>query len=391
MTTMLEDSLRDMFAARVDTPPAADDPAGTVIRRGRVARRRRAVGSLVAVAAALVLVTAGAASLGGGWPPDRPTAGPAAGFDVDSLAEVTVGPVPPPVPGRDTGVGLDIRSGDQLWTTDGRRLSLAGVGEVTRVYRVPGGWVYSGAKQVRFLRPDGTSVALSGEDDRWALSTDGDRLAFQLDTTLYIARVGATGLALMDHVEVPAGTWPVAVTADRVVVSDGSRGYGFVDLAQPGRQPTRNPDVTAIYGVRGDGLVGLVREKSGTRRCLASLAPNSGKLQPVRKGGCGLGLRAETSDGGLAPDGHWLAERRGTEVVLIEVDRALDGGNGVVSCPAAGAVPPVWADDRTVVTGDDEQVVRCRTDGTEEIVPLPDGVSADWQPVPRLTAPADGR
>ncbi|GAA3739330.1 hypothetical protein GCM10022225_23010 [Plantactinospora mayteni] len=391
MTIMLEDSLRDMFAAQVDTPPVADDPAGTVIRRGRVTRRRRAVGSLVAVAAALVLVTAGAASLGGGWPPERRSAGPAAGFDVDSLAEVTAGPVEPPTPGPDTGIGLDLRSGDQLWTTDGRRLSLAGVGEVTRVYRVPDGWVYAGAKQVRFLRPDGTSVALSGEDDRWALSTDGDRLAFQLDTTLYLARIGANGLALIDNVEVPAGTWPVAVTADRVVVSDGSRGYGFVDLADRDRQPTRNADVTAIYGVGGDGLVGLVREVGGTRRCLASLAPTSGKLRPVRSGGCGLGLRAEATDGGLTPDGHWLAERRGAEVVLIDVDRVLAGRNGVVSCPAAGDVPPVWADDRTVVTGDDKQVVRCRTDGTEQTVSLPDGVSEDWQLVPRLTAPADGR
>ncbi|MEE6311416.1 hypothetical protein V1634_31780 [Plantactinospora veratri] len=388
---MLEDSLRDMFATRVDTPPVPDDPAGRVIQRGRVARRRRTVSSLAAVAAALVLVTAGAASLGGGWLLERPSSGPAAGFGADSLAEVTVGPVEPPVPGRETGIGLDIRSGDQLWTTDGRRLSLAGVGEVTRVYRVPGGWVYAGARQVRFLRPDGTSVALSGEDDRWTLSADGDRLAFQLDTTLYIARVGPTGLALMDHVEVPAGVWPVAVTADRVVVSDGPRGYGFVDLAHPARRPTRDADVTAVYGVRADGLVGLVREESGNRRCLASLALTGGRLQPVRSGGCGLGLRAEAPDGGLAPGGRWLAERRGAEVVLIDIDRVLDGGSTVVACPAAGDVPPVWADDRTVVTGDDKQVVRCRTDGTEEIVPLPDGVSERWQLVPRLTATADGR
>ncbi|WP_422771923.1 hypothetical protein ACN28C_02060 [Plantactinospora sp. WMMC1484] len=387
---MLEDSLRDMFAARVDTAPAADDPAGRVIRRGRVSRRRRAVGSLVAVAAALVVVTAGATTLGGGWLPDRTTAGPA-GFNVDSLADVTVAPVEPPPSGRDTGVGLDIRSGGRLWTADGRRLSLGGVGEVTRAYRVPGGWVYAGAKQVRFLRPDGTSVALSGEDDRWALSADGDRLAFQLDTTLYIARVGPDGLALMDHVEVPAGTWPVAFSGDRVVVSDGSRGYGFVDLARPQRQPIRNAEVTAIYGVRGDGLVGLVREEDGPRNCLASIAASSGRLQGVRSGGCGLGLDAGAAGGALGPDGRWLVRQRASEVALIEVDRVLDGVTGVVSCPVTAAVAPVWADERTLVTGDAEQVVRCRTDGTGETVPLPEGVSEEWQLVPRMAAPDDGR
>ncbi|GIG85578.1 hypothetical protein [Plantactinospora endophytica] len=387
---MLEDSLREMFAAQVDTPPVADDPAGTVIRRGRVARRRRAMGSLVAVGAALVLVTAGAASLGGGWPPDR-RSGPAAGFGVDSLADVTVGPVEPPTPGRDTGIGLDIRSGDQLWTTDGRRLTLTGVGEVTRIYRVPGGWVYAGAREVRFLRPDGSSVTLSGEDDRWAVSSDGDQLAFQLDTTLHVARIGPAGLALMDSVEVPANTWPVAIAADRVVVSGGSRGYGFVDLARQAQQPARNAAVTTIYGVRGDGLVGLVREEGGSRRCLARIVPTGGKLQPAQSGGCGLGLRAEATEGGLAPDGRWLAERRGAEVALIDVDRVLDGETALVTCPAASDVPPVWADDRTVVTGNDAHVVRCRTDGTEEAVPLPEGVPEDWQLVPRLTAPADGQ
>ncbi|MFY1689730.1 hypothetical protein [Plantactinospora sp. WMMB782] len=388
---MLEDELRDMFAARVDTPPVADDPAGRVIMRGRVTRRRRAVSSLVAVAAALVLVTAGAATLGAGWLPGRPSAGPAAGFDVDSLAEVTVGPAQPPTPGRDTGIGLDLRSGDQLWTSDGRRLRLDGVGEVTRIYRVPGGWVYAGARQVRFLRPDGTTVALSGEDDRWTLSTDGNRLAFQLDTTLYVARVGPTGLALTDHVEVPAGSWPVAFAGERVVLSDSNRGYGYLDLAAPDRRPTPNPDVLAVYGTHGDGLAGLVRQERGSRLCLASLATSGGKPRPVRSGGCGLGLRAENSGGGLTPDGRWLAARRGAEVVLVDVDGVLDGRNAVLSCPAAGAVPPVWIDDRTVATGDGEQVVRCRTDGTRETVPLPDGVTEDWQLVPRLTAAPDGR
>ncbi|MFC6015103.1 hypothetical protein ACFP2T_02685 [Plantactinospora solaniradicis] len=392
---MLEDSLREMFTARVEAPPVADNPAGAVIRRGRSARRRRAVGSSFAVAAALVLVIAGMTTLGGGWFPDR--TGPAngvAGFSVDSVDPFSTAPVDPPVEpsvaGRNTGIGLDIRSGDQLWTTDGRRLSLTGVGEVTRVYRVPAGWVYAGAGKVRFLRPDGSSLSLSGEDDRWVLSADGTRFAFQIDTTVYIAEVTTAGMAVVGDVPVPADSWPVALTADRVVISDGQHGYGFVNLARPAA-PARNADVTAVYGPGGTDLVGLVREENGTRHCLARLAPDSGKLLPVRVGSCALGLGGTASDGGLTPDGRWLAERRTADVALIDVGRALAGGTELISCPVTSAVTPVWADDHTVVTGDEGRVVRCRTDGTEEEVPLPDGVQESWQLVPRLMAPADGR
>ncbi|MBE1486862.1 hypothetical protein [Plantactinospora soyae] len=392
---MMEDSLREMFTAKVEAPPVADDPAGTVIQRGRSARRRRTVGSSFAVAAALVLVIAGMTTLGGGWLPDR--SGPSssvAGFSVDSVDPYSTAPVDPPVEpslaARNTGIGLDIRSGDQLWTTEGRRLSLTGVGEVTRVYRVPAGWVYAGAGKVRLLRPDGSARSLSGEDDRWVLSADGNLFAFQIGTTLYYAKITTSGMAVVGDVPVPADSWPVALTAERVVISNGPHGYGFVNLTQPAA-PLRNANVTAVYAPAGADLVGLVREKNGSRTCLARLAPDGGQLLPVRVDGCALGLSGTAADGGLAPDGRWLAERRTADVALIDVERTLGGGSDLVSCPVTAAVTPVWADDRTVVTGDEGRVVRCRTDGTKDEVPLPDGVQESWQPVPRLIVPVDGR
>ena len=390
---MLEDSLRDMFAARVESPPVADDPAGTAIRRGRSVRRRQTTASSLAVAIALVLTVGGVMSVSGGWPSGPGGSSGVAGFNAEPAEPLATAPVEPAgsveptSPARDNGIGLDLRVGDQLWSTDGRRMSLAGVGEVTRVYRVPAGWVYAGASKVRLLRLDGSSLSLSGEDDRWVLSDDGGRIAFLLDTTLFIAGIGPAGMAVVADVEVPAETWPVAFTANRVVLSDGPRGYGFVDLGQPS-PPSWNADVTTIYGARGAALTGLVRDAGGSGSCLASLGATGAELRPTRTGGCALDLGTAAPDGRLAPGEGWLAERRATDVALVDVGRVLDGGTTVVSCPVASSVAPVWADARTVVAGDERGVVRCSTDGTEQVVPLPEGVGDGWQPVPRLMAGA---
>lgn len=397
MSVMVEDSLREMFAARVATPPVADDLAARVIRRGRTIRRRRTLASLLGAATALVLVVGGVTALGG-WPGGPPPGvANVAGFDIDAVEPELTTPVAMPTPGIDTGIGLDIRSGDQLWTTDGRRLSLDGVGEVTRIYRVPAGWIYAGVDQVRLLRSDGSSLALSGRDGRWVLSADGQRFAFQLGTTLYVAAVSPTGMAVLGNVTVPADSWPVALTADRVLLSVAGRGYGTVNLRTPVR-PALNADVTAVYGVRGERVVGLVRGRGGRKNCLAELTATDAGLVPVRSGACdfrpagtasGAGL-ASTADG-LAPDGRWLAARRDTGVTVLNVRGSLTGPTTTVDCPGEAAVPPVWVDSRTVVTGDARTVIRCAVDGTRQTLPLPEGVGEDWQLVPRLPADVPGQ
>ncbi|MEO3742621.1 hypothetical protein [Plantactinospora sp. B5E13] len=387
---MLEDSLREMLAARVETPPVADDIATRVIRQGRVSRRRRTTAGLVAVSTALVLVVGGVVSLGGGWLSGNRGATSVAGFTADSVEPDLSAPAGTATPGADTGIGLDIRSGDQLLTTDGRRLTLGGVGEVTRVYRVPAGWVYAGVEKVRFLRTDGSSLSLSGEHGRWVLSPDGERFAFQLGTTLYLARLTSNGMAVLADAPVPDGSWPVALSGDQAVISEGGRGYAVVDLAKP-TSPVPNAKVTAVYGMRGKNLLGLVAGADAGTHCLASLTEAAGRLTPVQDGSCDFGTngsapraRLEVAGDGLAPDGGWLATRRGSTVVVINVGQALDGRTVPVDCQAEALVDPVWADSRTVVTGNDRSVVRCATDGTGQSIPLPEGVEENWQLVPRL-------
>nr|MDT0658223.1 hypothetical protein [Micromonospora sp. DSM 115978] len=388
--TRIEDSLREMLAARAESTPPIGDPAAAAIRRGRAVRRRRSTGSALAAALALVLVVGGVTSVGGWW---RPGPGTPSGTLIDFGPGPTAPPAQPqPSPAGDTGIGLDLRVADRLWTTDGRQLHLSGVGQVTRTYRVPDGWVYAGTAGVRFMRTDGTSVSLSGDNDRWVLSPAGDRIAFAIAETLYVARLKPTGLAVLASVEVPTTTAPVALLGSQVVIHVEGLGYDTLDPAQA-YEPAWNDEVTAVYGVRGDSLAALVRDEGEPAPCLADLRPTGAGLQVVRTGGCGLDLRLDGAEGRLAPGGGWLAEPTASQVALVDWDRALDDPAGVdaqqvLDCPVRESTPPTWADDQTVLTGDARGVVRCRTDGSQQAVALPVGVGTDWQFVPRVAAPA---
>ena len=383
---MLEDSLRDMFAGRVQSPPSINDPASVAIRRGRAARRRRTATSSVAAALALLVTVGGVVSLRDLSAPHSGGAeGPAIAFNAEPDQSPSKPPAAP-VPAVDTGVGLDLWAGDRLWTTDGRTLPLTGVGTVTRIYRVPTGWVYGGATGVRFLRTDGSSISLSGEDDRWALSPGGEQFAFVVDTVLYVARVSATGLAVRTRVDVPPGISPVAFLDRLVVITAESGGF---DILDPDRayQPNWNADVETVYGRHGTALAGLVRsDASDQRPCLADLRATAAGLVVDRIGTCALDLTRGTTGDRITPDGGWLAEPRAMDVRLVNLARAVEGQHEIVTCPVRTTVPPAWADDQTLLAADDRGVVRCRADGSERVVPLPAGVTAQWQFVPKLTA-----
>ncbi|MGW4466848.1 hypothetical protein [Micromonospora sp. NPDC004704] len=382
--TMLEDSLRGMFADRTQSLPSINDPAAVAIRRGRAARRRRTAASSVAAALAMLVTVGGIVSLrdlsGGNGGRENPVIA----FNGQPDAEPT-GPPVEPRPTTDTGIGLDLWAGDRLWTTDGRSLPLAGVGTVTRIYRVPTGWVYGGAGGIRFLRTDGSSISLSGNRDRWVLSPGGDQLAFVIETALYVARVSDTGLAVRTRVDVPTGTSPVGFLDRSVVVTSDSGGFDVLDPARP-HQPNWNTDVTAIYGPHGGVLRGLVSGTGEQRPCLAELRPTGNGLAVERTGTCALDLERGTTGDRITPDGAWLAESRADDVRLVDLGGAVAGRTETVACPVRTTVPPAWADDRTLLTADDRGVVLCRADGTQRVVPLPAGVSAQWQFVPKLTA-----
>jgi len=202
---------------------------------------------------------------------------------------------------------------------------------------------------------------------------------------------------------VPDGTIPVAFAGDQLVISAGAGGpFDSVNPAGPYRA-TWNSGVLAIYGSAGDMVTGLVRDSPRKAVCLAALRPVRTGLTVTRTGGCEAArtgaapkstgdakLFAETSSvavgttGWLAPDGAYLAELDRRQIVLIDLDRTFGGDRVSVTCPVATVAPPAWVDGTTMVATNGHDVIRCRTDGTSQMLPLPDGVSSDWGFVPRL-------
>ncbi|MEV1287167.1 hypothetical protein [Micromonospora sp. NPDC049679] len=390
--TVLEEAIREVFTSRVESPPVADDIAGRVIRRGRALRRRRSVGSSVAATLALALTLTGSLWLRG-WSmaENAPTAGFAAGFDGGPDTTAPTGGLPTGLL-HSTRIGLDLRVGDRLWTADGRKLALDGVGEIRRVYRVPAGWVYAGATEIRLLREDGSSIGLTTAASTWIVSPDGGRLALVADTVLQVGTIGPAGLTLAAKAAVPLGAAPVAFLGERIVIAGPSGQSTGYDYLNPGKtyKPTWNTEVAAVYGPHRDRVVGLVRRPDRQDTCLAAIEAKSAGLRVARTGACLPDLHPAESEGLLSPDGARLVEPGRDALTLLDVDRALLGQRVGVVCPLRTTVPPAWVDSATVIGADERGAVRCGTDGTQEIVPVPSDIGAGWRLVPRLTPVAAG-
>jgi hypothetical protein len=386
--TALEDALRQTLAAQVEPQPAMGDPATAAIRRARGIQRWRVMSAGVAVALVLSLVLGGAMSL-------RDQVVPTAGDE----------PAGPPVtmPGQEPVsvesepmlaqramaqseaqlrlIGLDLRVGHQLWTLDGKRLQLTGVGLVTRVYRVAVGWVYGGAEHVRLLRPDGNSVLLHSGGDGWLVSPDGSRLAVVKDGRLEVSAIADNGLKPGAAIPVPAGASPVAFAGDHVVIQIGAAGPYDTLVPPAAYRATANKAVVAVYGSAAGTLFGMVRRDKTL--CLAALKAADTGLIVAETGGC-TAAAVDVARSRLAPDGRHLAEPARERVLLLNLTQTLGGDRVAVVCPVATVVAPAWVDGTTVVAAGRRAMVRCRTDGTSQELPMPEGLTSDWDFVPAL-------
>jgi hypothetical protein len=394
----LEDQLRAVFAARVEASRSLDDPAGQAIRRARTARRRRNLGSGLALVIVAVLGLSGAA-----WFQARLT--PATGNGVaggpmtlprDEATSAEAPPAPPPATdapersatvapppgGTARDIGLDLQVGLQLWTVAGERYPLTGVAEVTRIFRVPLGWVYSDAQQQRLLRLDGRSIELGNFGTRWMVSPDGARLAAVRDRRLSVYRIGVQGLATESEVPAPADGRPVAFVGEQVLVSSGKRYAAFPPVGSDG--PVWTQGLVSVYGATSDSVAGLVADPDRDEVCLASLEPADDGLVVISTGSCRADPPATEAKPLLAPGGGWLAEPDEDGTRLVDFRSALDDARRPVACPVPAEVPPVWVDGTTLVVADGRQAVRCRIDGYTEYIDLPTDLAADWSFVPRL-------
>ena len=393
MSPVLEDRIRDLFAATTQRAPTANDPATRAIARARVIQRRRWT---VASAAAVLLLGTSVYGLGarrGDGDGVSPTGMLPNGAPVEATGEVPA-EGDRGSSGRPTGIDLDLRAGDRIWTSGGPVLTLPGVGEVTRAYRVPAGWIYGGTEGVRLLLvEDGTTKALIGRGDEWALDPAGARIAFTADGRLHVAAVTVRGLAVIAGAPVAAPARPVGFVGGTVLVRDGDTGgYALFDPAAP-VEPAFTTRVLSVLGPRADGAtVALVREDGGDRVCLARLEAVAAELRIGATGGCAAGLTPEgDATARLSTDGGHLYQADDGVLRLIDVDGLLGDRPDIVDCAARPDPPAVWVSADTLLAGADGVAVTCRADGTRGTVAVPEEAGTGWQYVPRLGPPPGSR
>jgi len=385
---MLEERLREAFHDQAGLTPAGTDRADRIIRRTNRTRRWRRVGTSLAAVLAFAFLLGGVA----GWQLLR---SPRTGYDSSVLAADPTA-LPQPVttasinPHDVASLGLDLRIGDLLWTTEGRRLDLGGHGAVDRAYRVPAGWLYSSASDGVYLQPvDGRPVQIAPEGSRWSVSEDGLRVAVVTDGLLTTADLTREGAQPRGVVNVPADTAPVALLGGKVLATGtvaSGRGYEFVAVGDGdgSASPAWNPAVSGVFGTRSDAAVGLAWTAGEKQLCLAALRADGPVMSVTMTEVCGFESPGEGVTHSLSPDGGWLAQPTGDNLRLVSVDNALVGHPTAKVCAAAGVRSPIWIDNRTVVAPYDDGVVRCQTDGARKLLQVPAAAGNGWDLVPRL-------
>jgi hypothetical protein len=409
---MLEDELREAFAAAVRTPPAVAGPADQAIRKGRAMARRRRTLSALAGLTVFVAALGGAAGARWGDPvvsDDRISyqglygTALSGGADHPAVVETRLPPMKMPV---------DVRVGDQLYTIDGTRVTLTGAGEVDRVVRVPVGWVYSdGQETVRLATAGGETTQLLSEQTSWEVDAAGARIASITQGVLRIRPVQtpseaktATDVAGDDtsvSTAVPAETEVVGFAGAQVVVSRTDR-VAFDFWSASGRTPYTeiwNGELKAVFSNGLEPIVGLVDGQHGST-CLVEVGVVTGGLRIGRQLGCDGMFAVANGRIVVSPDGLWLSVGAPAGVHLVDLaqsrDRAGQTINGAsqvtvaATCAAMDTSPVVWADRRTVlVVSQQRGVVACRTDGSRHEVALPAGVTSGWELVPVVSSLID--
>ncbi|GIF97262.1 hypothetical protein [Catellatospora citrea] len=401
---MLEDELREMFAARAQTLPAAADPAGRAIRTARrtTRRRRTATGTMTVFAFATVLGGAVAAQGLG--------AATTAATDPNRVTFQNLYGADQPVAARQTQLPtmelpVDLLVGQQLWTTDGQRVDLVHEGDVAMIAKVPDGWVYSDANTVRLL-PNSASepLRLSGQAE-WAVSHDGSRVATNDQGTMAVTKVsgGDRGTTVASSPVKPETAAPVTFFGERVVVSS-EKGFDYWSAAAPSQYTeTWNADLLAMFGSLGaDVAIGIVRGE-GDLLCLVDVTAVSKGLKIGARLGCGdlVGRALVKLHAALSPSGRLLAVATPSGLQMIDLDKSrINAAAGKekkqtqvealvlqADCPIAAVEAVVWADERTVLAQTDaDGIFACRNDGTKLQVTLPPDVQPGWTMIPSYGA-----
>jgi hypothetical protein len=335
---LLEDALRDSFAAQVAAPPAVDDAAGRAIQAAGRVRRRRAVLTSAAVVVAVTITATGAGLLRGSGPstPEWGAAGPPAS---------SASPVP-------KGLATDVLVGQDILTTDGRTIALTGLPTAVRAWHVDSGWVVqTDAAQAPkaalwLVAGAGAAPGKIVEGDAVVLSTDGVRVAWASGGKLTVAT--RSGQNLTDRYTTPGigGFLPVGFAAGGVVLHDPAQ--GVFDMWFPARGNYRvgpkAPHQILATTAAGDQLIAFA---GASEPCLVLIKPDG---MTTQKTACDVKL-GDHAIAAPSPDGRWLALAFPDRLDLYDLSTVWTLQQPARTWTITGPTGVAWLDSGSLAVG----------------------------------------
>jgi hypothetical protein len=353
---MLEDELRETFAAKAGSPPpgplaSLDGVADAAIRgAARVRRRRRAavtgtsgfLAFAVATVAILHTLTAGAPS---GQPAAQGSATEPLLEQRSSPGTTPSTPAVPPEMREVDAIGPSAQAATKI------RLQLPAKSTVTAAYQAKDGYLVvntqpDGDKQLVLQDDNEQQQVLVDDASNITVAKNGDTVAWASKGKMNVGtRTGRDSKKIADSrsVEVPENTEPVTFVGTDLVISNETQGFD-VWHTERGYSQTWDKTVVRVFGGTADNL-GVYAEVRATApdisMCLALLQFD----QPFKTVSriCGLPVAAKAG-GRISPDGHWLAYpvEGNKQVAILDLTKVFTGGTAKLWDLAVNPAKTVW-------------------------------------------------
>jgi hypothetical protein len=380
---MIEDALRETFAAKVDGSPSLSGVADRAIMQSRRLRQRRAVGT--ALAGVIAIAVAGVVTLQavGGTFGRRPSGG--SGTDVAAsgrgTAELTTpASVDTPSPAArplEVFVDGEIQAENRkLLTVQGKTRGLS----VARAFRASDGYLLvaqeddPARQELLLVDQQGKQTLVVDKAMSIAVSANGSQVAWRDAAAMYVAdRVAGGKLTKKHSVAAPTGNGgPIDFVGTDVLLGQTQTGGGLdsFDLWHPDHNAyteTWSTDIVLVHGAQpdGKGLYAEVVGNPGTKQtCLARLVPaqpSKNMAFTVVQKACGL-PEPLPSSGGVSPDGHWLAYTvlggdGTTRMALIGLDNVFQAKPPAPQYWEVSPVHTVWLGPSMLAVDTGSQIV----------------------------------